>query len=100
MVRDHVVLIGCPKFDDLQEYTVRFSRLFAAAPVRRIQVVVMEVPCCQSLPIAVQRGLAMAGCDLPVEVLVVGTRGDLVGRRTLVPGPPLAQSGGCCGGRG
>ena len=70
------VMIGCPKFDDLQEYSRRFAALFATADVRSITVAVMEVPCCQTLPLAVRQGLAASGRDVPMELLVVGVDGS------------------------
>jgi hypothetical protein len=82
-VRGHVVLVGCPKFDDLQDTAERFARLFSTAEVARVTVVVMQVPCCQSLPLAVKHGLQAAGRKLPVEKVVIGVDGVEVGRQIL-----------------
>lgn len=77
-VRGHAVLIGCPKFDDLQDYAMRFARIFSASEVKRVNVVVMQVPCCQSLPLAVLRGLELAGKTVPVEKTIVGIYGQVL----------------------
>ncbi len=77
------VMIGCPKFDDLGAYTQRFAALFAQSGVARVSVVVMEVPCCQSLPEAVRRGRDAVGSDVPVEKVVVGVDGQVMSREAL-----------------
>lgn len=88
-VAGNAVMIGCPKFDDLEAYTQRFAEIFSTARVRRVTVVVMEVPCCRSLPTAVRRGIEAAGASVPLDVVVVGVDGE-IRQRTVVPaeGPP------------
>jgi NAD-dependent dihydropyrimidine dehydrogenase PreA subunit len=83
-VAGSAVMIGCPKFDDLEAYTQRFTDLFSTARVRSVTVVVMEVPCCRSLPTAVRRGIEAAGTSVPLEVVVVGVDGE-VRQRIAVP---------------
>jgi Fe-S-cluster-containing hydrogenase component 2 len=82
-VAGSAVMIGCPKFDDLEAYTQRFTELFSTARVRSVTVVVMEVPCCRSLPTAVQRGIEAAGASVPLEIVVVGVDGE-IRQRTVV----------------
>jgi hypothetical protein len=82
-VAGSAVMIGCPKFDDLEAYTQRFAEIFSTARVRSVTVVVMEVPCCRSLPTAVQRGVEAAGVAVPLEVVVVGVDGE-IRQRTVV----------------
>ncbi len=77
MLPGRAVMIGCPKFDDLEEYAEKFAQVFRRASVRKVVVAVMEVPCCQTLPRAVLRGLAAVGRDVPVEVVVVGVDGTV-----------------------
>jgi hypothetical protein len=43
----------------------------------------MEVPCCQGLPIIVERGMEAAGKKVPVEKVVISARGELLGREKL-----------------
>jgi NAD-dependent dihydropyrimidine dehydrogenase PreA subunit len=83
-VAGSAVMIGCPKFDDLEAYAQRFTEIFATARVRSVTVVVMEVPCCRSLPLAVRRGIEAAGAAVPLEVVVVGIDGT-IRERTILP---------------
>jgi Fe-S-cluster-containing hydrogenase component 2 len=72
-----VVMIGCPKFDDPGPYVEKFARIFAAAEIRDVTVLVMEVPCCQGLPMIVRRGMEMAGKDVPLRRVVISTEGTV-----------------------
>lgn len=73
-----VLLMGCPKFDNAQEYIARFRDIFRQAAVQKITVLIMEVPCCKGLPVIVQKGLEAAGKDIPLEVQVITRRGELM----------------------
>jgi NAD-dependent dihydropyrimidine dehydrogenase PreA subunit len=77
------VMIGCPKFDDAQEYIDRFAAIFKTAGIKSITTVVMEVPCCSSLPVIVRKGLEKAGCQIPMEQVVVSTRGQILDQRRV-----------------
>ena len=70
-----VLLMGCPKFDSAPDYVEKFQDIFSQADVRRITVLIMEVPCCRGLPVIVQKGMEAAGKNIPLEVQVVTTRG-------------------------
>ena len=82
-LKGKAVMVGCPKFDDVQEYIQKFADIFNTAGVRSVTVVVMEVPCCQGLPIIVERGMEAAGKKVPMEKVVISARGELLGREKL-----------------
>lgn len=77
-LKDRVVMIGCPKFDDIQEYIEKFAEIFKVADIKDVAVVVMEVPCCQGLPGIVQRGMELAGKQVPMKKMVVGRQGNII----------------------
>lgn len=79
-----VVLVGCPKFDDVNLYVQRFADIFAIADIKSVTVVVMQVPCCQGLPMIVQKGMRSAGKDIPTEKIVITLEGKMLRRETLV----------------
>ncbi len=79
-----VVMVGCPKFDDAQAYVDKFAQLFSQSAVRSVTVVVMEVPCCQGLPLIVRRGMQVAGKDIPMEMAIVSVRGEILKKEKLV----------------
>jgi NAD-dependent dihydropyrimidine dehydrogenase PreA subunit len=79
-----VVLLGCPKFDDAQDYVEKFAQIFSQASVRSVTVVIMEVPCCGGLPLIVRTGMELAGKNIPMERVVVSARGEVLKKEKLV----------------
>jgi Pyruvate/2-oxoacid:ferredoxin oxidoreductase delta subunit len=77
-LKGKVVMIGCPKFDDAQDYIQKFAAIFRSAGVRRITTVIMEVPCCSGLPNIVEKGLALSGKQIPMEEVFISTRGKVL----------------------
>ncbi len=78
LVKDKVVMMGCPKFDDAQEYIDRFADIFKTAGVNSVTTVYMEVPCCSGLPTIVRKGMEKAGVKVPVTDVVVSRKGEQV----------------------
>lgn len=72
------VLMGCPKFDNVEEYIQKFSSIFKAADIRRITVLMMEVPCCSGLSAIIEKGLADAGKHIPIEKVTITTCGKVL----------------------
>ncbi len=83
-IHGKVVLVGCPKFDDQQEYIDKFTDIFRKAGVKSVKVVVMEVPCCQGLPTIIKKGMELAGREIPIEQVVISTRGEILKKERLV----------------
>jgi NAD-dependent dihydropyrimidine dehydrogenase PreA subunit len=79
-VEGRVVMVGCPKFDDAPEYIEKFADIFKVADIKSVTVLVMEVPCCQGMPVIVEKGMEAANKKIPVEKVVVGVKGDIIGR--------------------
>ncbi len=78
-----VVMMGCPKFDDTEEYVARFTEIFRLAGIRSITVVDMEVPCCSKLPMIVRKALFLAQKQIPLEEILIGRRGNVLGKRAV-----------------
>ena len=78
LLKGRVVMIGCPKFDDVQEYIDKFTDVFKTAKIKSVMIVVMEVPCCSGLPMIVKKGMEAAGENIPVKELVVSFNGSAV----------------------
>ncbi|MEN6438068.1 MAG: 4Fe-4S binding protein [Syntrophobacter sp.] len=74
------VLMGCPKFDNAQEYAARFAEIFRVADIQSVTVIDMEVPCCSAMPALVRKGMKDAGKDIPIEEVVIGLRGNILRR--------------------
>lgn len=80
LINGKVVMMGCPKFDDVDEYIARFTEIFKTAVIRRITIVIMEVPCCSGLPYIVKKALEKSGRRIPMEEIVIGTKGNILSK--------------------
>ena len=82
-LKGKAVLIGCPKFDDVQEYIARFADIFKQADIRSVTTLVMEVPCCAGLPVIVKKGMEAAGKNIPMAEVVISPRGKILNKDHL-----------------
>ena len=82
-LRGKVLMIGCPKFDNADEYVARFADIFRTAGIKSVTILFMEVPCCSGLPAIVKKSMILAGKDIPIEGVVVSTRGEILNRMKL-----------------
>ncbi len=90
LLNGKVVMMGCPKFDDVEGYIQKFKDVFNTAGIKSVTVASMEVPCCSGLPWIVKKGLEKSGKDLPLNEIVITARGDvLLGKDDM----PQKQSG-------
>ena len=78
LIKGKVVMMGCPKFDEVQEYVAKFTEIFRTAGIKSITTVVMEVPCCTGLPGIVKKGLKASGQNIPMNEIVISTRGKVL----------------------
>ena len=78
-IRDHVVLVGCPKLDGI-DYSMKLTHILRNNDIRSVTVVRMEVPCCGGLEFAVKKALAQSEKQIPWSVVTVSTDGKIVDR--------------------
>ena len=76
-MRDKVTLVGCPKLD-MVNYADKLTAIFENNEIRSVTVVRMQVPCCGGLPFAVKTAIEASGKDIPVEVVVISPRGEIL----------------------
>jgi len=72
-----VVLVGCPKFDDVAYYAEKLTAILAEADPASLTVLRMEVPCCGGIVAAAVEARDSARPELPVTVVTVGVAGDV-----------------------
>jgi Fe-S-cluster-containing hydrogenase component 2 len=77
------VMMGCPKFDDAQHYIEKFAQICKVSGIKSITSVVMEVPCCSALPMIVKKGMELSGVEIPMEEVVISTRGKVLQRQQV-----------------
>ena len=76
-MRGKATIIACPKLD-MVNYAEKLTAIFAENNIRSVTVVRMTVPCCGGLPFAVRTALENSGKDIPLEVVVIDPKGNIL----------------------
>lgn len=83
LLSDRAVMMGCPKFDDGEGYVQKITEILKVSGVKSLVVAIMEVPCCQGMAAIVKKAFQASGSTIPVEVVVISTKGEYINRRPL-----------------
>ena len=75
-IKDHTVLVACPKLDDFQSHLKKLTDILSHSSVKSLTVVHMEVPCCAGLVYMVKQAMQLARKDIPLKEVTIGIRGD------------------------
>ena len=86
LLKDHVVVLGCPKFDDVEAYLEKVTQMIQLNDLAEVTVAHMEVPCCTGILMLAIEARRRANKDVPLYDIVIGTRGDLLQRREVPVG--------------
>lgn len=71
--------IACPKLDQhLDLYVQKLAAMIDDAGILSLTVAIMEVPCCGGLVRLAQQALAAASRRIPLRLVKVGIRGDIL----------------------
>ena len=76
-IRNHVVLVGCPKLDDT-DYQEKLTAILKNNNIRSMKVVRMEVPCCGGLEYAAVNALKNSGKFIPWQVVTISLDGKII----------------------
>ncbi len=77
-IQGKVVMMGCPKFDEVPEYIQKFEQIFSTVDINSVTTVIMEVPCCSGMSTIVKKGMKAAGKEIPLKEVVIGLKGNIV----------------------
>ncbi len=78
-LKGNSLAIACPKLDSEQDiYRQKVLAWFDQAEINTLTVMIMQVPCCMGLLNLVQQAAAEAGRKVPVKILVVGLKGEIL----------------------
>ena len=71
--------IACPKLDTNQDiYLDKLKSMILNSQINTLTVVVMEVPCCGGMLRLAQKSIVEAGRKVPVKLIVVGIKGEIL----------------------
>jgi Pyruvate/2-oxoacid:ferredoxin oxidoreductase delta subunit len=76
-LKGKVVVVGCPKLDDIQYYKEKLTEIFKTNPIKSVTVPYMEVPCCFGLVKATEEAIAASGKNIPLKKVKIGIRGQI-----------------------
>jgi Pyruvate/2-oxoacid:ferredoxin oxidoreductase delta subunit len=77
-LKDHSVVLGCPKLDDSQPYVEKLAQIIQANNLRSLMVVHMEVPCCSGLTYVARQAVARSGKPMSFLDVTVSVRGSMM----------------------
>jgi NAD-dependent dihydropyrimidine dehydrogenase PreA subunit len=83
LIKGCAVIMGCPKFDDAQSYIDKMEKICRHGGIKRLTVVIMEVPCCSGLHSIVRKGREASGVNIPLEEIIIDRRGKIVEKKTI-----------------
>ena len=78
LLKNKILLMGCPKFDDSSSYIKKFEEIFKNSNIKSITAAIMEVPCCSGFSFIIQKGLEKADKKIPVKQIVVNAKGEII----------------------
>lgn len=81
LIKGRAVMMGCPKFDDAQQYIDKIEKICRHGGIKSLTNVIMDVPCCSGLHGIVRKGREASGMDIPLEEIIIDRRGAVVEKR-------------------
>jgi len=74
-----ILAIACPKLDSNKEsYVEKLKAMIQLSSINTLTVIIMEVPCCGGLLQLATKAVAESGRKIPLKLIVIGTRGDIL----------------------
>ncbi len=75
-LKGKVLLVGCPKLDDVTIYKEKTLQILQNNDLKSITYVNMEVPCCFGLVNIIKTAIAESGKDVPFETITISIKGQ------------------------
>ncbi len=76
-IKGKIVLVGCPKLDDIQYYEEKLTQIFKSNSIQTVTVPYMEVPCCFGLVKAVEEAIEASGKNIHLKKIKISIRGEI-----------------------
>ncbi len=77
LLKDKVLLVACPKLDDLEGYRQKLAQIFEHNTVRSLTYAHMEVPCCFGLIGIIKEAIAASGKNVAFHEVTVSIKGEI-----------------------
>ncbi|MDD4910553.1 MAG: 4Fe-4S binding protein [Candidatus Omnitrophica bacterium] len=76
LLKGKVVLVGCPKLDDVESYKEKFAQILQNNEIKSITYAHMEVPCCFGLVSVIQSVISDSGKKVPFKEAIISIQGE------------------------
>ncbi|AIJ05990.1 4Fe-4S ferredoxin iron-sulfur binding domain protein [Methanocaldococcus bathoardescens] len=70
-LKGKVLAIGCPKLDDTSGYIEKIRAIVKLNNIKKVDVVIMSVPCCHGLYALVKKALEGIDCEIKKHVISI-----------------------------
>lgn len=77
MLKGKILLVGCPKLDDLGIYKEKLAQIFKNNNIKSVTHVHMEVPCCFGLVGIIQSAIQASARRMPFKEIVISINGKI-----------------------
>ncbi len=78
LLKGKVLLVGCPKFDDIKLYAQKLTQMCQVNNIKSITYAHMEVPCCSGLISVIQQAISVSGKNVFFHDVTISIKGDRV----------------------
>jgi ferredoxin len=78
LLRGKVLLVGCPKLDDLNFYQDKITQILKNNKVKSVTYAHMEVPCCFGLIKVIQSAISDSGKKISFEEVTISIKGEKI----------------------
>jgi hypothetical protein len=76
LLKGKVLLVGCPKLDDIKSYAEKLNQVFQHNNVKSVTYAHMEVPCCSGLIPVIKSAIAQSGKEIPFKEITISIKGE------------------------
>jgi len=78
LLNGKILLVGCPKFDDVDFYKERITQILKNNNIKSITCAHMEVPCCFGMVSIVKSAISASGKDIPFKEVTISIKGKKI----------------------
>ncbi len=75
-LKDKILMIGCPKLDDIQSYEEKLTDILKMNNIKSITLVHMQVPCCFGLQSIAENAIKKSGKKVPLKQIIITISGE------------------------
>lgn len=78
LLKGRILLVGCPKLDDVPLYEEKLKQIFTDNNIKSIAYAHMEVPCCFGLLPVIKEAIRLSGKSIPFEEVTISIKGKKI----------------------